>query len=298
MASVFITGICGFIGRAIAELATEQGYDVSGIDRAGRKRAGIRIEKADVRDRRTMLKLTKNVDYVIHTAAITSDIEFEKRLGYCYDINVNGFNSVIEAACANGCKKFVYASSSAVYRNIFSEDAVLDVNEQKNNYAKTKIINEMVAQSYNDLGRIDAIGTRYFNVYGSGELRKGNYASIITLFIRQAMKYNKITIYGTGNQSRDLIHVDDAAAITLALMKHGRAGIYNVGTGVSTSYNKIAKMISACRAVHIKTPLKTYQLFTKADTKKLKKTIGNYNFINIEEGIGKLVKNMPNAALY
>ncbi len=291
MAKVFVTGVSGFIGRTIAEKALALGYEVSGIDRVGSKIPGIKVSKADIRDKETMLKLTNGVDYVVHVAAITSNLEFEKDISLCYDVNVNGFNSIISAAAQNGCERFVYASSSAVYKDKFSEDTVLNIHGQKNHYAKTKMINEMIAESYNDLGFLETVGTRYFNVYGDGENRKGAYASIISIYIRQVLESGKITIYGDGKQSRDLINVNDVASITLELVKKGDPGVYNVGTGKSTSYNDIANMISDCEKVHTKNPLSTYQLLTKADTKRLLGAIGNYKFKDIKDGVADMVKS-------
>ncbi len=237
-----------------------------------------------------MLKLTKDVDYVIHVAAITSNLEFEKQLDFCYDINVNGFNSIIEAAYKNKCKRFVYASSSSVYKDKFSEDALLDIHGQKNHYAKTKMINEMIAASYNDLGALETVGTRYFNIYGPGESKKGAYASIISIYINQMLKDKKVTIYGDGKQSRDLIHVNDVAGITLKLLKKGKPGIYNVGTGKATSYNEIADVVSGGKKAYVDNPLSTYQLLTKADTKKLLSAIGDYKFKDVKDGVKEMMK--------
>ena len=289
MEKVFITGISGFVGHTIAERAIALGYNVSGIDREGSKVAGARIEKADIRDKEAMLKLTKSVDYVIHVAAITSNLEFEKRMNVCYDVNVNGFNSIISAAYENGCKRFVYASSSAVYKDAFSETAPLDIHGSNNHYAKTKMINEMIGESYNDLGLLDTVGTRYFNIYGPGENRKGNYASIISLYLNMVLEKKPITIYGDGKQARDLIYVGDVAEITLRLLKKGKKGVYNVGTGKATSYNEIADMISSNK-VHVDNPLSTYQLLTKADTAKLLGAIGNYDFKDVKEGVREMIK--------
>ncbi len=292
MERIFITGISGFVGKTIADRALHLGYEVHGVDRTGAKISGIKIANADIRDRDAMLKLTKGMDYVVHVAAITSNLEFEKNLGLCYDVNVNGFNSVIEAARSNGCRRFVYASSSAVYNDGFSEDTVLNIHGQRNHYAKTKMMNEMIAESYNDLGALETVGTRYFNVYGAGENQKGAYASIISIYIRQLLEDGKITIYGTGKQARDLINVSDVAKITLMLLKKGEPGIYNVGTGKATSYNQIADMISRkAKTVHIKNPLSTYQLLTKANTNKLLGAIGNYRFKDIKSGIAEMVRD-------
>lgn len=289
MGSIFITGVSGFIGRAIAEEAVRQGYEVSGLDLSGSKIPGVKTFKGDIRDKELMLKLTKNVDYVMHIAAITSNLEFEKRLWFGYDVNVNGFNSVIEAAYTNGCKKFLYASSSAVYNNEFSEDAVIDIAKMTNHYAKTKLINEAVGKSYRSLKLLDATGMRFFNVYGPGENAKGNYASIVTIF-RNCKKANKpIEIYGNGMQRRDLIYVTDVAKISLMLLKKGGESVYNLGTGKSTTYKEIAQMVGS-DIKYRDNPLSTYQLLTQADTTRLLKAIGNYKFITVREGIARLAQ--------
>lgn len=284
---MFITGISGFVGRTIANHAAKLGYDVAGIDTRGGIVDGIQVTKADIRNREEMLRLTKGADYVVHVAAITSNLEFEKNLGLCFDVNVNGFNSIIDAACTNGCKRFIYASSSAVYLDKFSESTVLDVHGQKNHYAKTKMINEMVGESYNDLGKIETVGMRYFNIYGPGEVQKGNYSSIVSIFLRAKMEGRPLVIYGDGRQSRDLIYVDDVAGVSLKLLTKGKPGIYNVGTGKSTSFNEIADMIGI-EKTYVKNSLATYQMLTKADTKKLLGAIGDYRFVELKDGIKKV----------
>ena len=80
MPKLFITGISGLIGRTIAQRAVTLGYDVTGVDRTGKRIAGIKVVKADIRDTKRMLELTKKSDYVIHVAAITSNLEFSKNI--------------------------------------------------------------------------------------------------------------------------------------------------------------------------------------------------------------------------
>lgn len=287
MPKLFITGISGLIGRTVAERAVKLGYDVTGVDRTGNQIAGIKVVKADIRDTKRMLELTKKADYVIHVAAITSNLEFSKDMALCYDVNVNGFNSVIDAAAKNNCKRVVYASSSAVYNDKFSEDVVFDLQNMKNHYAKTKLMNEMVAESYNDVGKVEAVGTRYFNTYGPGEWSKGAYANIINIYIRELLEKGQMTIYGDGKQRRDIIYVSDVADITLRLLRKGKPGIYNVGTGKTTSFNEIAQMIGGKR-VYVKNKLNTYQLFTKADTRKLLGAIGDYKFKSVKDGVKEM----------
>ena len=135
-------------------------------------------------------------------------------------------------------------------------------------------------------GLLDAIGMRFFNVYGAWENDKGNYASIVSLFMKQK-KAGMISIYGDGKQARDLIHADDVAKIALLLLRKGRKEVYNVGTGKATSYNEIADLVGGNRT-YVKNPLSTYQLLTKADTKRLLDDIGNFTFVDVKEGIARL----------
>ena len=286
---IFITGICGFIGRNLAAEAARNGYEVSGADIKVRDVPGAKVINADIRDRDRMLGLTKGADYIVHLAAVTSNLEFERRMPYSYEVNVNGFNSIIEAAYANKCRKFLYASSSAVYyNNAFSETSALNPDEMTNHYAKTKLINDMIAKSYTSCNLLDAVGMRFFNVYGPGENEKGDYASIITLFTKMKKAGKPIAIYGDGRQARDLIYIQDAAKIILLLMKKSGKNLYNVGTGKATSYNEIADMMGGSRE-YVKNPLSSYQLFTKADNSRLLDEIGSFKFTDIKDYIKTLV---------
>lgn len=290
MAKVFITGISGFVGRNVAIEAQSQGYEVSGIDIVGQKLDGIETIECDIRSPKVW-NYMKGSDYVIHLAAVTSNVEFEKRMHDCYDINVTGFNNVIEAASKNGCKRFVYASSAAIYLDRFSEETIIDIRKQGNHYAKTKLINEMVAASYNDKGMLDAVGLRYFNIFGPGEDKKSAYASIVSRFIRMKKNREPLTVYGDGRQSRDFVYIKDVAKITVELLRKGDKGVYNVGTGVSTTYNDIAAMVGKDSVKHVKNPLSSYQLLTMSDNSKLNKLLGNYRFVTVKEG-ATLIESM------
>ena len=181
---MLITGAAGFIGRYVAEEALRRGYRVTGTDRRASSPGGVDFVEADIRDKARMTQIMKDQDCVVHLAAVTSNVEFIKNPVECYEINASGFLNVIDAAARSGCRRFVYASSAAVYLGGFSEDAVIDLRKQGNHYAKTKLMNEMVAKSYERIHTMRATGLRFFNVYGTGENAKGDYASIVTIFLK------------------------------------------------------------------------------------------------------------------
>jgi UDP-glucose 4-epimerase len=248
----------------------------------------VTFVEADIRDRDRMAAVARGQDYIIHLAAITSNVEFLKNPFDCYDINAGGFLNVIDAAAQNGCKRFLYASSAAVYLDNFSEGAIIDVQKQGNHYAKTKLMNEMVAKSYGNISGMRTIGLRFFNVYGNGENTKGDYASIVTIFLRARKNRQPLIVYGDGRQSRDLIHVHDAARVTMDLMERGTEDLYNVGTGSSTGYTTIAETIDPHSITFSPNPLRDYQFYTRADTTRLLRTLGAYEFVDLERGITTL----------
>ncbi len=287
---ILITGISGFIGRHVAEHAITQGYEVSGIDVKECPIKGVNFTNASILDMDAVSKVMKGMDYVIHLAAITSNVEFEKEPAKCYAINVNGFMNVLEAAASNGCKRFLYASSAAVYTNEsgFSESAVIDIKKQRNHYAKSKLMNEMLADSYRDIKNMNTIGMRFFNVFGQGENDKGDYASIMSLFIRENKAGRPLVIYGDGTQARDFIFADDVSQIILSLLENGRESLYNVGTGKATKYEDIANIINKGNKKYVSNPLSSYQYLTQANTKRLLEAIHEFKFTSVDQGIKKI----------
>ena len=282
--TVLVTGCSGFIGSHVSERALSEGYRVIGLDVKDCSNPEVEFIKGSITDKLAVEKAVSGADYVIHLAAITSNIEFEKDYERAHEVNVNGFLNVINAAAKSKCKKFLYASSSAVYpeESQFSEDFIINIKRQRNHYAKSKLINEMYAESYRDIYKLPTVGMRFFNVYGPGENEKGDYASIITIFKSYKEMGKKLVIYGDGSQARDFIYVKDVAEIVLKLLKKAESGVYNVGTGTATSYLKIAELIDPLNKEHIPNPLSSYQRLTRADTGKLEEAIGEYKFTELE----------------
>lgn len=295
---LLITGCSGFIGSNLARHALNVGYEVVGFDKKACKIDGIKMIIGSITDLEAVKGAMEGVDMVVHLAAVTSNVEFEKNPAKCYNINVNGFINTLDAAVLNSCKKFIYASSAAVYtaESGFSESSLIDIKKQRNHYAKSKLMNEMIADSYADIYKMNIVGMRLFNVFGPGENDKGDYASIMSIFIRENEQGKPLAVYGDGNQARDFIFVDDVSKVILSLLEKSIAPIYNVGTGKTTTYNEIADIINKDKKVYVKNPLSSYQRFTKADTTRLSGIIGTMEFTSVKNGIQKLLKHANNAS--
>jgi len=159
-----------------------------------------------------------------------------------HEVNVNGTFNMLQAAIKHSVKKFVFASSTAVYGDAktlpLQENIAL---HPISPYAASKVAGEAYCSAFASCFGLEAIILRLFNIYG---LRSENspYSGVITKFLQKIINGEVLTIDGDGEQTRDFIHVNDIVkAVILALNHEGLKGeVFNVCTGVPTSINQLA----------------------------------------------------------
>jgi nucleoside-diphosphate-sugar epimerase len=285
MPKILVTGSSGFIGQHIVRLAKERGYDVVTFD----------LKDHNILDLNSLKSAMQGCDAVIHLAAVVVDQKkFGSELYNGYQTNVVGFLNVIELAHQQGIKKFLYASSGAVYGRFghiskpFSEDMKIAYSSERNHYGKTKMADEMIAASYHDEYEIITIGVRPFSVYGPGELEKGDKACAVGHMIQAKFDKKPIEIYGNGAQAKDFIFVTDAANIFLDLLEKGVDGVYNCATGKVTDFNTLAKIVGG-KSVHVPNPHSYYVLLYHANMQKTFDTIGRRPLISVRDGVGMTI---------
>ncbi|PBO85646.1 MAG: NAD-dependent epimerase [Thaumarchaeota archaeon] len=296
-----VTGGAGFIGNNIVKLLIKKGHDVDIIDNlhTGEKENlnevidKINFYQIDIRNKKDLEKIIKNCDGIFHEAALTAVPEsFENPKEY-HDVNVIGTRNIFEIA-EKGDIRVVYASSSSIYGD--SKSIPIKENAEKkpiNPYGQTKLDDEFLAERFskNDLS---VIGLRYFNVYGIGQV--GSYAGVITKFLENIKNEKSFIINGDGNQIRDFIHVKDIAnANVIAMESEINSGFFNIGTGIPTSINDLAKlMIKLSNHKHetIHGPeLKGDVKISQADINSTNKSFNLNHKINLQDGLRDLIKN-------
>ncbi len=221
-----VTGGAGFIGSNLCEAITDMGYQVRCLDNlsTGKQenvdfladRENYTFIKGDIRELDTCMAACEGVDYVLNQAAWGSVPRSIKMPLLYEEINIRGTLNMMEAACRQGVKKFVYASSSSVY----GDHPVLPKTEgQEGNllspYALTKRVAEEYGKLYKKLYGLDTYGMRYFNVFGRRQDPDGAYAAVIPKFIRQLLHGEVPTINGDGKQSRDFTYIDNVIEANL-----------------------------------------------------------------------------------
>jgi UDP-glucose 4-epimerase len=251
---VLITGGAGFIGSHTVDRLLSEGFKVVVLDnlRSGSlenvsQHAGnrnFRFVHGDIRDASLVRNVVSDVDFVVHLAALVSVPESFRDPALTHDINANGTLNLLKASVDNGVKRFVYASSCAVYGT--AEE--IPIKEQhptkpESPYGASKLTAEShVRKYYEDFG-LETVCLRYFNVYGPRQACN-DYSGVITQFLNRMLKNLPLIIFGDGEQTRDFVYVKDVAEANLLALKCAAHGeVFNIGTGVATSINQLASTL-------------------------------------------------------
>ena len=252
--NILVTGGAGFIGSNLCEALLEKGNKVVCLDNfATGKRENIEkllkdtdftLIEGDIRKIEDCLKATKDVDYVLHQAALGSVPRSIKDPITSNDVNVSGFLNMLVAARDNKVKRFVFAASSSTYGDSESMPKVEGIiGKPLSPYAITKYVNELYADIFSKTYGLETIGLRYFNVFGRKQDPNGAYAAVIPKFVSQLMKGESPVINGDGNYSRDFTYIDNVIqANLLSLVTTNEKAIntvYNVAFGDRNTLNDL-----------------------------------------------------------
>lgn len=248
---VLVTGGAGFIGSHVVDFLLNAGHTPTGIDdfSTGKhqnleKSPGIEVFDIDVSNESLVDSCFLEVkpDIVIHLAAqaaISTSIENPAR-----DLEVNGIGTlnVLKAAVEYGVKRFVFASTSAVYKHIDYGGEKFPTRENTVTGPDTPYgISKLAAEGYVRTLFPNSIILRFGNVIGERQTPIGEN-QVLSRMIRHFKYGDKFYIHGSGNQKRDFVHVSDIVSAVLASMD-GLPGTYNIATGEAHSVNEIAKIV-------------------------------------------------------
>ncbi len=263
-----ITGVAGFIGSNLAEALLKLNQKVIGLDNfstghhynleqikasiTDKQWGNFNFQEGDITHFETCQNITKNVDIVLHQAALGSVPRSIDNPILTNFNNVTGFLNMLTASKDNGVQRFVYASSSSVYGD---SQELPKVEERTGNllspYAVTKYVNELYMGVFQKCYGMEAIGMRYFNVFGKRQDPNGAYAAVMPKWISQILKGEDVFINGDGETSRDFTYIDNVvqanilAGTTTNEKAFGQA--FNTAVGgretLNNLYHAIAKGI-------------------------------------------------------
>jgi nucleoside-diphosphate-sugar epimerase len=303
---VLVTGGAGFIGSHIVDRLIAEGVKVRVLDNisAGEKQnishhnanKLLKFIEGDIQNFETAKKATKGVDAVIHEAALVSVTRSVEDPILSNNINVKGSLNMLKAAVDTGVKRFVLASSCAVYG-----DTVELPNKENSQtkplspYAVDKLAVENYAKVFHELYGLETVSLRYFNVYGPRQ-KPGPYSGVISVFVSDLLQKRAPTVYGDGEQKRDFVNVKDVVeANILGLTTKRTAGeVFNVGTGKPVTINRLVEILQKITDTAELKPEYTKPRtgdvkYSYGDITKIKKLLGFEPKIGLEDGLKELV---------
>jgi UDP-glucose 4-epimerase len=255
---VLVSGGAGFIGSHVVEAYLAAGDEVSVLDdlstgKAENVPAGVNLVRADIRSPEARALVAGGGFTVLNHHAAQMDVRRSvEDPVFDAQVNVLGLLNLLEGARAGSVRRIVFASSGGT---VYGEGAPTPTTETAaklpaSPYGTAKLTSEYYLATFAQLYGMEAVALRYANVYGPRQNPHGE-AGVVAIFGKRLLKGEPITIYGDGEQTRDLVYVEDVAAANLLAAERPLPALqsldsraYNVGTGVETSVNRLADLIA------------------------------------------------------
>lgn len=257
--NILITGGLGFIGSHLSNRLL-QDNDVKIIDNLSTGKINyledinhenLTLIKKDLNS----LDLTnhlKDIDYVFHFAAMASVQMSIKKPIMCNLNNVTATINLLKGCVENNVEKIIFASSSAVYgQNSNMPLKETEIPMPSSPYAASKASCELYLKSFYESYGLNYTALRYFNVFGPKQDKNSQYAAVIPNFINAFLENKQPVIYGTGEQTRDFVYVEDVVNANILAAKSKFNGITNIASGKSITINELYETIKRILKVDI-----------------------------------------------
>ncbi len=311
---IIVTGGAGLIGSTIVAALNARGItNILIVDhmKNGRKMRNLAdLNTRDYLDREDFMNRIQaghdfgKVEAVFHLGACSATTEWD---GQFIMRNNFEYSKTLLHWCQAVGAQYLYASSASVYglaENGFKEERAAE--KPINMYAYSKFQFDQYVRSLAGQLQQQVVGFRYFNVYGPREAHKGSMSSTPFHFNNQILANGVAKLfagtegYADGEQQRDFVFVEDAAAVNLWFLDHPeKSGIFNLGTGRAQPFNDVARAVVAWHKAHRQVEARieympfpdhlkgAYQSYTQADIAALRAAGYTGRFHSVEEGVSK-----------
>jgi UDP-glucose 4-epimerase len=283
---VLVTGGAGFIGSNLVRLLVEQGFSVRVLDNLSTgyskniENLPVEFIQGDICDAYLVKNAVDGMDTIFHLAAHIGNVKSLEHPQEDAQINVLGAVNLLEAARKANVQRIVYSSSAAIFGELLTMPIAEDHPQNPDSpYGVSKLAAEKYMLAFAKLYNMTVICLRYFNVYGVHQ-RYDAYGNVIPIFADRLMMGKPVTIYGTGEQTRDFVNVKDVAkANFLAATRVQQTGVYNLGSGFDITINMLASYCqeaSGIKAVEVinAPPRRGEVLHCRADISKARSDLG------------------------
>jgi len=306
---LLVTGAAGFIGsnfvRMIARGELQGVSNLKILDKLTYAGVKLNLDSAanlawyqfiegDICDPVVVSGLLEEVDAVLNFAA---ESHVDRSIAGATDFvqtNIVGVQVLLDAIKASGRKiRFVQVSTDEVYGSIdegsWDENCPLLPNSP---YSASKAGGELLARSYHRTHGMDVVITRCSNNYGTHHFPE----KLIPLFITNLIEGKKVPVYGTGENIRDWLHVDDHCRGIFSVLMNGRSGeVYNIGGGRELTNNEITVLILEAMnvdesSIEYVEDRKGHDLRYSVDWTKINRELGYQPLVNFEDGLKQTIQ--------
>lgn len=253
--TVLVTGGAGFIGSHVADAYLARGWSVTVVDdlSSGKREnvpAAAEFAELDIRDERLheLFEQCGGFELINHHAAQIDVRVSVQRPQFDAEVNIGGLINVLEAAREWGTRRFIFVSSGGVVYGDTAERPISETAPKRpeSPYGVSKLVGEHYLRCYRLLHGVDYVALRYSNVYGPRQSPHGE-AGVVAIFSSRIARNEPITVFGSGDQTRDYVYVSDVVAANM-LVSEATLGdgtdlddrAFNVGTGKETGVNELA----------------------------------------------------------
>jgi UDP-glucose 4-epimerase len=307
-----VTGGAGFIGSHIVDELIRRKVETYVVDDLSTgtldnlsQHEGSDLLHVVVGDARRIDKLlagVRNIDVLFHEAAIANVLRSVREPMVVHDVNVTMALQAMNYCVANSIRRFVFASSAAVYGvigDVRADERLLCFPSSP--YGATKMCVENYIHAYQKTYGLEGVMLRYFNVYGPRQAMS-DYSGVITLFVNRILRREPVTIYGDGKQTRDFVNVKDIVQANMLAVDNDAAvdGVFNVASGSSTSILQLLEILkSAAHAGDLQptfAPIRAGDVrFGNASIERIESVLGYRRSVSMEQGLDELLRSAASA---
>ncbi len=302
---VLITGGAGFIGSHLTEHLLAAGNSVRVLDNLSTgKRENLPVHpqlefmQGDIREQRLVSEAAHGMQAIVHLAAVASVQASVDDPTATHATNFDGTLNLLEAARQENIRRFLYASSAAVYgdntRLPLVEDEVLS---PLSPYAADKLAGEYYLRFYHAKFGIETTAFRFFNIFGPRQDPSSPYSGVISIFIERVSRGEPVTVFGDGRQTRDFVYVGDLVKLLAqALAVAQTAGqVINVGRGKQCSLLALLEALEKLTGKPVERRFAAARLgdivHSCADITRLVRLLGKAPETDIVTGLGEILRH-------
>ena len=305
MSNILVTGGAGFIGSSLVRFLLEKGQTVRVLDNfeTGKRENlaeivdHIDLVEADIRDTDALTGAVKDIEIVYHLAALGSVPLSIEDPATTHAVNVDGIFNLLTACRQCKVRRFVFASSSAVYGDSEVMPQHEDLPMQPiSPYGASKAIGELYCRVFYETYGLETLSLRYFNVFGPHQNPNSHYAAAIPLFVSALMKDKPPTIFDDGEQSRGFTYIDNVTQANwlCGQTDQAKGQVLNISTPdavtVNTVVNTIKNLLGKEHIEPVYTDPRPGDIkHSLADVSRAAQTIGYKTDVSFKQGIQKAI---------